>query len=297
MCEFCVFFRFLVCDFVDIVCIRGYKDSLTKQTILDRLKSSNIIAVADGVIMVMQMYCILFMFVIVPGGLLYLFRENLSYMDYDIITKFVSGIAPCMAALIAYYKWYTNRDYKNEYYKKILDVRICAYEELRKLLSLIDQRKEIRLTDTDGTDIKRQYHHIFHNDDELEKAVQQITRAVQYNSWMYYRTVKILYRLNILIISARDYLTKKDQGGIFEQTSNLERKKCSLEKIVPNQECLKKKEWSIDRQYVIIGICLYDEVRNLCDEIRRNINKDMLELHKVEEFLRELENTKNKKNC
>ena len=242
--------------------------------------------------MVKQMYCILFIFVIVLGGLWYLFRANLSYMDYDIITKFVSGIAPCMAALIAYYKWYTNRDYKNEYYKKILDVRICAYEELRKLLSLIDQRQEIRLTDTDGTDIKRQYHHIFHNDDELEKAVQQITRAVQYNSWMYYRTVKILYRLNILIISARDYLTKKDKRGIFEQTSNLERKKCSLEKIIPKQECLKKKEWSIDRQYVIIGICLYDEVQNLCHEVRRNINIDMLELYKVEEFLQEGENTK-----
>lgn len=97
--------------------------------------------------------CFYVIFIIFFITLTYNFFNNWTYYFFDIITK----LAPVIAAFGAYYMWSRNREkeikeleYKQDYYKKIIDKRMQAYQELNNLLCLINQRMDIILDDEKG---------------------------------------------------------------------------------------------------------------------------------------------------
>ncbi|WP_177177655.1 hypothetical protein [Propionispira arboris] len=73
----------------------------------------------------------------------YIIHGSITWYEcYDLITKLITGIAPFIAAFGAYYMWSKNREkeiknleYKNDYYKKIIDKRMEAYEQLEKFIA------------------------------------------------------------------------------------------------------------------------------------------------------------------
>ncbi len=80
--------------------------------------------------------------------------STLSYTDWNLIIKLITGLAPVIVAGFAFYKWYSNRDYKNDYYKKLIDRRLDAYQSLETLLA------GLRNTVLDDKDPSKPYHFI-----------------------------------------------------------------------------------------------------------------------------------------
>lgn len=84
-------------------------------------------------------FCVIFIIFFIT--LTYNFFNNWAYYFFDIITK----LAPVIAAFGAYYMWSRNREkeikeleYKQDYYKKIIDKRIETYEQVSNLKRMLE---------------------------------------------------------------------------------------------------------------------------------------------------------------
>jgi len=83
-------------------------------------------------------------------------------------------------------------DYKNEYYKKILDKRLDAYQFLENQIAVL---KNTVLDDKDG----RAYHIIFsYGEDDFHKFQHNLFLAMSYSTWINNNTTEHMEKLNEL---------------------------------------------------------------------------------------------------
>lgn len=99
-----------------------------------------------------------------------------------------SGI---ISALISYFVTIRlkNMDYKNEYFKKILDKRLNAYQYLETQIAVM----KTTIMDEDGN----AYHYIFNNGKNgVIEFHKNLILAMSYSLWINDKTVKIMEDLN-----------------------------------------------------------------------------------------------------
>jgi len=114
----------------------------------------------------------------------YIIHGSITWYEYyDLITKLITGIAPFIAAFGAYYMWSKNREkeiknleYKNDYYKKIIDKRMEAYEQLEKFIA------SLKVT-TPGKENKM-YHVYFSTEVFFNGQTEETLKIVSKSIWL-----------------------------------------------------------------------------------------------------------------
>jgi hypothetical protein len=102
-------------------------------------------------------------------------------------------------------------DYKNDYYKKVIEKRVKAIESLEKMLSLF-----LTSTRISGSDNK--FHSCFEESDIENKFSIAIDEIVSYNIWYSNETASKLRKFStsvLLIIDSASRVNEKDKRGFF----------------------------------------------------------------------------------
>ena len=238
------------------------------------------------------MVFLIFIGFLICGAIWWHYRSFLSYQDYDIIIKSFSCLTPFVAAYAAYYTWSRNRekelkniDYKHDYYKKILDLRISAYRDVGNLLFLMEQEIEL------ASEKDLFYHHLYSNQDCLDEVCEQIKKIAKNKIFLNDDTITWLFRINHLIRASNSYLHGNNRQNIMKFLAEYNSKSKQLfEKIDEIESDFENNKIIIgeyeQKAYVVFGIALYKEVKYLCDAIKMDINQSLLSLPKVKYFLK-----------
>ena|GEM_PF-6785820 len=219
-----------------------------------------------------------------------------GYYYFDVIAK----SSPAFAGLLAYYIWSKNRDkeikeleYRNDYYKKIINERMETYKEFAELLFLIN-----RITCLAVNGVNNYYHMLFKNTENMQKIMSQIEITAKKNIWLDDQALSLLHQFNMLIVSARSYIDNINQNEIINYFSVYEKEEYAVAKqrfdkiydkydeiILSDEELKLVSKEPIKRNSIILGMMLFDDVNNLCKRGHEIIYQDMLNLEKVDTFL------------
>jgi hypothetical protein len=100
-------------------------------------------------------------------------------------------------------------DYRNEYYKKILDKRLEAYKFLETQIAIL----KCTVLDDD----KRPYHMIFsYGEDELNKFQTNLIAAFAYSIWIHEDTVSEMENLNQIFFKISHKTANAFEGQVIE---------------------------------------------------------------------------------
>lgn len=126
--------------------------------------------------------------------------ETAEIVKIVLASTVISGIISALISYIISVRL-KNIDYKNEYYKKILDKRLDAYKYLENQIAVM---KTTVMDDEDG----KAYHFIFGSgSDGVIEFHKNLVVAMSYSIWINDKTVKIMEDLNqyfYLISSVND---------------------------------------------------------------------------------------------
>ena len=202
-----------------------------------------------------------------------------------------------------------NVDYKNDYYKKIIDKRMIAYEELERFLSEIDVESDYYLNNLnfDGVVVKVHCYIYFDNRNKFQDYLNKSIEICGYNSWYSKEMEKLVNRLNkdiavafgkvtsrvklcngIEIYSKKGDLDTYDiliSPGFVVNSQHTPEFHIPLSKI--NSIEAGKMFLYVRAHDAIIGQQWYKELNYVIQKIRQTMIEDRLKLHKVEEFLKE----------
>jgi hypothetical protein len=135
--------------------------------------------------------------VIFLGAFCYCAANGWLYYFFDVIAK----LSPAVAGFAAYYIWSKNRDrelkemdYKNDYYKKIIDKRIQTYEILEKLDAMIQVTRSHN---------NKKYAIIFKDKKTMQEVHKEMLDASEYAMWMSLEAYTWLKTLVDMIVEVR----------------------------------------------------------------------------------------------
>jgi hypothetical protein len=165
-----------------------------------------------------------------------------------------SVLSAVLTSLANYYIQKSN--YKNEYYKKILDKRIYAYEEVESLLI----KTRLHLLDHENQLI---YSYLFDTIEELDKTIYAIAFVNKNSIWL-----------------------SSDIGWSLTE----------LNTELMNIETEAKRFESPDLELHRIGFERMDKIRILRKQIETYMKRDFINLHDIDLFLNEMFSKKERKN-
>ena len=212
-----------------------------------------------------------YLLIITSSSIIFLFlfwiigRLYLSYQDWDLFIKLLVGIAPFITAYCVYYMWSKNREkelkkleYRNDYYKKIINKRIDAYECLEKISNVFEWYKlDMRNPDKDH----QKWHTCFANCSKMAEVINVIGGADDKAMWISKDAYNKVREINDLLITYTD-LTGKTVDYTIE---------------VYNGE---------EADVIIFGLTNYDNFNKLKTELDQIIARDMLNLYDIKKFLK-----------
>lgn len=175
-------------------------------------------------------------------------------MDALIISAF-SGAAMGAAITLAGNFWLNGKNFKNEYYKKVIDKRIKAYENVENLIFLMEASREYN--DKEALDC-------FMNDTNISNFEKAYEKVISSKEWLSDELRQCLGELEAIRLSALYKITgldniDKEFGKFLEKGENRYIKESAeySEKLI--------------------------ECRN---QMTHTVTNDWLELYKVEDFLK-----------
>ncbi len=202
-----------------------------------------------------------------------------------------------------------NIDYKNDYYKKIIDKRMMAYEELERFLSEIDVESDYCLNNLnfDGVIVNVHCYIYFDNRNKFQNYLNKSVEICGYNSWYSKEMEKWVNRLNKDLAAAFGKVTNPVQlcNGIkiYSKKGDLDiydilispgfviDSKCTPEYPIPLSKFnfleAGKMFLYVRAHDAVIGQQWYKELNYVIQKIRQTMIADRLELHEVEKFLNE----------
>jgi len=132
----------------------------------------------DGMKNHKKISCIIIL--IICGSLYYCLINKWLYYYFDVIAK----CTPALAGYGAYYMWTQNREkelknleYRNDYYKKIIDKRMEAYEQLEEIIAFL----KVIAPDNNH---KKMYHVYFSTSTLLHEQTMKILEVVSKSIWL-----------------------------------------------------------------------------------------------------------------
>lgn len=238
---------------------------------------------------------------IVVGAWPYI-TERLTYQDWDLIVRLFTGIAPLFVVVFGFWSWTQNREkqlkdleYKNDFYKKIINKRIEAYENLIKLTFLIDQVQTIK--DDSGEEL---VHQCFIEVSHFKSVMESIMKCVESTMWLSTNARKKLSDVNKFFIMVEGYISTKDmhsfanklQENKYEEKFNIIGNR--LDRILTSTKKNNKQNiFFIEEDNKIsiqIGITFFSHLGIMIYDLRNNIFRDFENLDKVSDFLNEAGN-------
>lgn len=161
-------------------------------------------------------------------------------------------------------------DYRDDYYKKIIDKRIEAYEKVSQFLTIVSVKTSVKVTEGDKIVSNIEYYYCCRNIEELEDLLRKSIEVAKYSAWM---SKGLDYELkminNILVECMREMNEFANSNNPICESDN--ENICS-----PDRE----------KRYVVIA-CKYGVVLDAhINSAEILIKEDWLYLHKVDEFLK-----------
>ena len=164
-----------------------------------------------------------------------------------------SGVLSALITLYGEGKLRSN-DYKRDYYKKIIDKRIDAYEKMAKVLGRIGTKAYYSI---DGEN--KEIYVCFEDYESLECANSELISILNEVQWISPQTYKELWRLNDVIASVFDRVLEDSKEG---------------------------KVWT-PGDFRDAGLNEFENIKNFLIVVNNARLKDMAKLDKVEEFFKE----------
>lgn len=165
---------------------------------------------------------------------------------------------------VEFQKELQNIDYKNDYYKKIIDKRMESYEKLNDVVNSIMVIRQVLSKDCvkQGYSVCELFIDVKNIDDMLDKVVD----IRRYSIWFTEEIVEKISYINLIL-------------------SNV-----SLALNHPSDEILAKynlsvKDIGVKKCSILIGKFESEKLCRLAEEIKLIIANDLLEMHNVEDFL------------
>lgn len=132
--------------------------------------------------------------------------ENSELLNVILTSSLIAGILSAIVSAIVSIKL-KNLDYKNEYYKKILEKRLDAYKFLETQIAVLKSS----VLDEDG----KGYHLIFaYGENEYHKFQSNLIAAMAYSMWINDQTVDHMEKLNELFFKISRKPMKDDKEVI-----------------------------------------------------------------------------------
>lgn len=131
--------------------------------------------------------------------------ENLELIKVILTSSLIAGILSVIVSAIVSIKL-KNLDYKNEYFKKILEKRLDAYKFLETQIAVLKST----VLDEDA----KAYHMIFaYGEDKFYEFQQNLIAAMVYSMWINDNTVDHMEKLNELFFK----ILRKVEGDDVKQ--------------------------------------------------------------------------------
>lgn len=163
-------------------------------------------------------------------------------------------------------------DYRDDYYKKIIDKRIDAYEKASQFLTIVGVKTSAKVIEGDDVISSIEYYYYCRNIRELDDLLIKSIEVAKYSTWMSKELDYEFKMINNLMVecmrSMRESVTSNNYSASIEEESN-------------------ELENDLEKKCVIIA-CKYSAL--LDKHIVRAetlIKRDWLNLHKVSEFLKD----------
>lgn len=152
--------------------------------------------------------------------------------------------------------WHKKNDYKRDYYKKIIDKRIAAYEKLSALLVEISIRVDVDV-DVDGKGSIDSIYRVLENKDTAVLINQKITEVARDRVYYSFEADKLITEINDKIVEYIQQVEKECVDGETYQAN-----------------CL---QW---------GGIISREMQQKINNLKSAIENDMMKMDNVEVFLK-----------
>lgn len=186
--------------------------------------------------------------------------------------------------------WLKRKDYKRDYYKKIIDKRLHAYEELEKFIGKLDVTKNVKLDIVEWIDSQKgqgcpryvgteEYliYNCFYEEADLREALKESIIICGYSPWYSVEIKKYVDEFNAKLAVYASLVI-----GPERTVEKLKELKLDIE-----AEKLRSEHFDI-----ILG----GKVKPEFEELFKNINiymlKDLKKLHEVDDFFNRKESNK-----
>lgn len=190
----------------------------------------------------------------------------MDYLNYIENSKFLMVFISTILGMLSSYivqRYMSSFSYRNDYFKKVVDKRIQAYEKLEECIHCLDASRDIK-----GKEGKIQNVLEIFLDQGVEKEFSNKYDLVVKNITWYSENI----RKNII-----------EMEGVLWKVRYLLRKKRSL--LVKELDYEKMVE-SIDASYAEQYQVLTSKLNECCKEIRKIMKEDWRNLYKVDNFFK-----------
>lgn len=168
--------------------------------------------------------------------------------------------------------YFKKQDYKRDYYKKIIDKRLKAYEELESFMGSFCLKQEVSNPLRDEKDAKSfEVLRCFTEDNGLIKANDDILKVLKYSLWFSNEICENLGKINSMVCEVGISLTDTSS-----KLSNEIRKSGLTGKLAKEDLIL------------YMGHVFFDDIQTCIKELGITISKDLTNIHDVESFLKRI---------
>ncbi|MBS7211836.1 hypothetical protein DXD38_05425 [Megamonas funiformis] len=184
--------------------------------------------------------------------------------------------------------WLNRKNYKRDYYKKIIDKRIEAYQELNNFLNYMRIYNYVQL---DGKN--KIIQKAFISEDEYNTVLDKLKSIHESTIWLSKDLADMFYDFSNLLIYIKDYIYNEDYKIKYWLSENnkddllkkVEEEKEKIKNNFPNQ--LKsisnmRSENKIDINAT--GIVFFDLIKERNDAIKVALLRDFKNLYDIEDF-------------
>lgn len=230
---------------------------------------------------------------------------------FDISNGLVVLITPLLTGIITFWvnRNTKNIDYKNDYYKKILDKRINAYEALINLVFNLNKFSSINIRINNSDTVKKDYPIFFANMSSLEELIRKIEEFHKEEFWISYSTVGIIHHYidllssavtdirknnnsnndnsNLQFVALERYINEFQNGALGKHITN-NMFNDLIENIRSNLMLLENKELSREDYNfysLAVGMALNEIIKLINNALIEKYMDDFKELHKIDDFL------------
>lgn len=190
-----------------------------------------------------------------------------NVLDNTLYNAIVTAIVSAIITNVCLW-WHKKADYKRDYYKKIIDKRMNAYEKLQNYVMKLAVSKQILDVHTSKiSESNKNIYECFCKESDIDKALCDTIEIASYSPWFSYEIIDGLYSINKILAEAKTVI-------LYPTTENLQIYKF-------DETALGKDFLSID-----IGVKVYDDMHQNIAMIKTAILRDIGHLDDVEGFLK-----------